>query len=220
MREVLRGLLDLLVPPLCAGCGGDPGEADAALCQRCDAAIERLAADPEPPRPLQSLHCGAAYRGELERWVGRLKYPRSGLGGLDPTPLRVLTMLAREAGGRVPPPRPELLVPVPLHPRRLRSRGFSPAGLLARGVARDFGIAFDAVALRRVRDTPSQTGLGRRARRENVRGAFAARRRVPDRVWLVDDVATTGATLAACAQTLRHAGARQVVGVCAAFTPR
>ena len=111
------------------------------------------------------------------------------------------------------------VVPVPLHPRRLRARGFNPACVLARALARERGIRLDPVALRRVRDTPSQTGLDRRARRRNVRGAFVARSRVPPRVWLVDDVVTTGSTLGEAARALHRAGARSVVGICAARTP-
>ena len=72
-----------------------------------------------------------------------------------------------------------------------------------------------------MRDTPSQTGLDRRARRANVRGAFRVReRRAPASVvWLVDDVVTTGSTLAECARTLRRAGAQRVVAICIARTP-
>ncbi len=77
----------------------------------------------------------------------------------------------------------------------------------------------DTRALRRLRDTPSQTGLDRRERRRNVAGAFRCRRRVARVVWLVDDVVTTGATLSECARVLRRSGARRVVGLCAARTP-
>jgi predicted amidophosphoribosyltransferase len=73
--------------------------------------------------------------------------------------------------------------------------------------------------LARLRDTPSQTGLSRRARRRNVRGAFRALGPAPARVWLVDDVVTTGATLWEAARVLRRAGAREVVALCAARTP-
>jgi len=73
-----------------------------------------------------------------------------------------------------------------------------------------------------VRDTPSQTGLDRRARARNVAGAFRVRRgaRIPSRVWLVDDVVTTGATLREAARALRHAGARRIVAICVARTLR
>ncbi|HEX5066782.1 MAG TPA: ComF family protein, partial [Myxococcota bacterium] len=78
-----------------------------------------------------------------------------------------------------------------------------------------------AFALTRVRDTPSQTGLGRAGRRANVRGAFrvSARSDLPACVWLVDDVVTTGATLEECARVLRAAGAQRVLALCAARTP-
>jgi predicted amidophosphoribosyltransferase len=108
---------------------------------------------------------------------------------------------------------------VPQHPRRLRARGFSPAREVARVVARAAGARLSARALLRTRDTPSQTGLARAARERNVRGAFRARASVPPRVWLVDDVVTTGSTLAEAARALRGAGAREVVGVCVAWTP-
>ncbi len=92
--------------------------------------------------------------------------------------------------------------------------------MLARALARERHCAVDPVALVRIRDTPSQTGLDRRARRRNVRGAFRPRRglRSTGPVWLVDDVVTTGATIAEAARALSRAGARPVVGVCVART--
>ena len=80
-------------------------------------------------------------------------------------------------------------------------------------------MAFAPRALERLRDGPSQTGLDRSARRRNVANVFRAQQRVPPRVWLVDDVTTTGATLDEAARALRRAGAREVIGVCAARTP-
>lgn len=223
MRELLRGLLELALPPSCASCGV-AGPASAVLCARCDARLPRLAsggAFAGTASPLAACCAAVAYQGDVEDWIQRFKYPRRGWRGLDPAPLGVVRQLVLEAARAAPGPSPASIVPVPLHPRRLRERGFNPAALLARSIARELRCRFDATLLVRVRDTPSQTGLDRRARRANVRGAFQVRPgvRAPRVVWLVDDVVTTGSTLIECARALRRAGARQVVAVCVARTP-
>jgi ComF family protein len=174
--------------------------------------------------------CVAAvrYAGDVERWIHRFKYPRAGLRGLDPAPFSVIAALLREAAARAPEMRPELVVPVPQHPKRLRARGFNPAAVLARSLARELDVPVDPTALCRTRDTPSQTGLDRRQRRRNVRGAIRARRnrRLPERIWLIDDVVTTGSTMTEAAAALRRADVTTVIGLCAAraisdaFVPR
>jgi ComF family protein len=164
-----------------------------------------------------------AYAGDLPSWMQRFKYPRPGFAHADPAPVGVMNVLIAEATRLAVDfagPPPDLVVPVPLHPRRLRARGFNPSVTLARTVARECGARFTADALARVRDTPTQTGLDRPARRRNVAGAFACSRAVRETVWLVDDVVTTGATLSECARVLRRNGAQRVIGVCVARTPK
>jgi ComF family protein len=112
-------------------------------------------------------------------------------------------------------------VPVPLHPRRLRERGFNQSALLARHVARRTGIELDLFTFRRVKDTPAQSLLGKRARRSNVRGAFAVTdpaRFKGKTIVLIDDVATTGSTLHECSVVLKRAGADAVLGLVFART--
>jgi ComF family protein len=109
--------------------------------------------------------------------------------------------------------RDGILVPVPLHARRRRERGFNQAEALASELGRLIGRPVEKRALRRVADIPPQTTMGKDDRRRNVRGAFRVAR--PERVRgrivvLVDDVFTTGSTLGECARELRRAGAADV----------
>jgi ComF family protein len=216
--DLLRGLLDLWLPPACPACEGTAAEAGHGICRACLAALP-FAPALAPPRGLDALVAAAGFASPVEGWIRRFKYPRPGLAGLDPKAGALVRALAREAAARVPGPPPDLVVPVPLHPRRLRERGFNPACELARAIAGPARLRLAPRALERIRDTPSQTGLDRAGRRRNVRGAFRARHPVPRRIWLVDDVVTTGSTLAEAARALRRAGARRVVGLCVAWTP-
>jgi ComF family protein len=111
-----------------------------------------------------------------------------------------------------------LLVPVPLHPRRHRERGFNQSELLAQALARRLGLECAPACLVRRKDTAPQTGLSAAQRRKNLAGAFAVRRRarlLGRVVVLVDDVVTTGATVSACARALREASVAEL-RVCSA----
>jgi ComF family protein len=122
-------------------------------------------------------------------------------------------LLAERAPDAWPRGRPDLLVPVPLHPRRERERGFNQCSLLARRVGRAWGCPVRDDILSRTVATPSQTALDAAARRANVRGAFRLRRAAPlagRHVALVDDILTTGATLSECARALLEGGAASV----------
>lgn len=106
----------------------------------------------------------------------------------------------------------DAIVPVPLYPTRQRARGYNQAELLAQELSRWIKKPVAPRALARIKDTPSQTGLTPTQRIENVRGAFAPSAKLDlGRILLVDDVCTTGATLNACARTLKRGGVEQVV---------
>jgi ComF family protein len=160
--------------------------------------------------PLDRVHAACLYTAPIDRLLPRFKFHEDLAAG------RVLSQLMSEAFASVE--RPDALVPVPLHVRRLRSRGYDQALELALPVARALRIPMQARLLVRRRATAPQSERNAAARRRNVRGAFCVRAHsaVPRHVALVDDVMTTGATLHAAASALLLAGVERVdAWVCA-----
>lgn len=221
-----RELSDNFWGSLCNDCWRSLGPWTGALCVRCGLplagnaeVLSALCAECRRDEPHFDLaRSYGVYANALRGAVLELKFHqrhRLGLrlGGLLLEPWRAL-----ESGARLD--RAPVIVPVPLHPRRERERGYNQADLLARGLARVLkkGSGAPAAAvvgncLVRKRATAPQSGLSLHARRENVRGVFAIsdpeRIRQQD-VILVDDVMTTGATASACASALKRAGAERV----------
>jgi ComF family protein len=203
LTEAGRGLLDLLYPPRCSVCR-EPGA--ERFCAVCRAAIVRV----EPPLPPSSALAGRAcvgdYAGPLREAVIRLKYhDRRGLA-------RDLgTLLAASLEEQQAAWQPDGLVPVPIHFRRRRERGYNQAELLAEALAERCGLPVRD-ALVRVKDTLPQVGQGRAKRWENVRGAFELRSSAGTgrRPVLIDDIQTSGATLEEAARVLRIGGAHAV----------
>jgi ComF family protein len=197
-----------LTPPFCTRCGV-PTLADRPLCHRCGAGDEP---------PFDWSQALGQYRGPLRQAIHRLKYDGKTalarpLGMLlarslddSPTPLLTDTVSAT-------PLKIDLVVPIPLHPTRLRQRGFNQAERIAFYLACERGWQLEANGLHRVRRTRTQTALRVAERAANVQGAFAA----PDparfagrSVLLVDDVLTTSATMKEAARVVRIAGATRV----------
>jgi len=197
-RLLLERALAVVAPDVCAGC-------DAAVppftifCVTCARTL--LPAAEEPGET-----AAYAYGGALAAAISSFKY-----GGRSDR-ARPLAHLLRRAAAPLRDDPPTVVVPVPLHPSRLAARGFNQSALLAAPVARDLEARFAPRALRRSRDTAAQASLDRAARLRNVAGVFEARAASlrGERVLLVDDVRTTGATLGACAEAARRAGARDV----------
>jgi ComF family protein len=188
-------VIDLLLAPRCAGCD-TPG---AWLCLDCREACV--------PERRGRVHAAGTYGGSLRRAIHRFKYDgeralAAELGAL--VAARVAHDLAR---GRAI----DVIVPVVTHVTRARERGYDHAALLAAEVAARTGLPL-RVPLRRIRESHPQVKLDRTARATNVRGAFVAEAGALRglRVALVDDVVTTGATIAAAGGAVRAAGAREV----------
>lgn len=212
-------MLGALWPPRCVLCGG-AAEPDN-LCSGCRADLpwQRTGclrcAEPLPgvvqacgacirqPPPFEATAAALAYRPPITTLVQRFKYRADLAAG------RALAAAMAERARRAD--RPQLLVPVPLHWTRQLKRGFNQAELLALDLAASGGPPVHGL-LRRARRTPAQSNLAAGRRRANVRGAFQCRPLPPGlrHVALVDDVMTTGATLAECARTLKRAGVQRV----------
>ncbi|HEY1959478.1 MAG TPA: ComF family protein [Polyangiaceae bacterium] len=194
-------LFSILGPNRCAACDA-PAREEVVFCPGCAATVER-SSDPRAP---------FVYGGAMSNAITRFKY------GPTPELARPLgALLAAEARGRFD--HVDAVVPVPLHPSRLFERGFNQAVLLARPVARALGVPLRARALARTRPTERQAELDRSARLQNVAGAFRARRPTNERILLIDDVRTTGATQNACAEALRGAGSPRVDCLVLAIAP-
>jgi ComF family protein len=236
LRRLASGLGDVLFPPLCVHCrglvtGGEREHGFAHLCARCAGQIEWV-------RPPHCSTCGHPFYGVVE---GERMCPHC--EGLDPAfregrtavlfkgPVRSLVIelkyhrglhvladveeIFRRSAHVVEHVRDAVLVPVPLHARKARERGYNQALLLADALARAAGgRACVRPLLRRALDTQTQTAFDRRTRLANLKNAFALARGADlnpaSHHVLVDDVFTTGSTLNSCARALRRAGCLNV----------
>lgn len=205
----IRAIASLLAPPVCAGCGAHAGAAEP-LCAACRRELRWL--DRAVELGGLAVFAPLAYEGPARAMVRALKF-------------RGATIAARAMAAQIAAAAPAgvlargALVPVPLHPRRLRSRGFNQAQLLARAIGERTGLRV-ADCLRRAGSPRTQVGRDRAERLAGVEGtiALAPAGAVPRRAIVVDDVVTTGATLGACAHALRGAGVTEVVAVAYART--
>jgi ComF family protein len=213
-------LARLLAPPLCWGCGS-LARLDEPLCLGCRRALRHLGREQVDLAGIATW-APVAYEGAARELVRGLKF-RGAMALADAmaaliaanAPDELLPRLGAASGGE----RREApaLVPVPLHPSRRRRRGFNQAAILAEALARRTGLAV-ADRLTRSGAAGTQVGRPRSARLGAPPGHIQAHGPTPARAVLVDDVATTGATLAACARALRAAGALEVRAVTFART--
>lgn len=233
LRGRARTGLDLVFPRQCAGCGAALAAGEGPVCWPCLSEVPRLsapfcsvcgkpvagrvdhaytcAACLRMPPPFACARSAVYYRDLVRVLIAQVKYHHAVwlipvLGDLLEASVRA--WLPEGTWSRV--------VPVPLHPARGRERGFNQSALLARDLARRLGLPVAAGVVRRIRPTETQTHLTAVQRLTNVKSAFradAARGVTGEDLLLVDDVMTTGATVAACARALRAAGAASVTVV-------
>jgi ComF family protein len=231
LKSSLEALLGFFYPEVCHLCqAGRAGVRDAYICPRCAGQVQRL----RPPwcetcgRPVAgevgaAFVCGlcresethyrtarsaVAFDGPAREAIHQYKYNRA--MWFEP---KLAEWLAEAARPELRGGDWSLLVPVPLHPVKQREREFNQAERLAGHLSRATGIPLNAKLVKRVRNTPSQTQLTREARAANMRNAFAVaggERLAGERIVLVDDVMTTGATVNELARILHRAGAGDI----------
>jgi ComF family protein len=230
----LDRLLQRIYPPTCVLCGA-PGDAGLDLCQGCRADLPHnrhacpRCAIPLPedqgtgtpcgpcqrhPPPFSASHAAFLYEDALPALIAGMKFrARFNLARLLG---QCLASALLEQGAE----RPGLIIPVPLHRRRLRERGYNQALEVAREVSAALAILIDTATCVRTLHTSAQVGLEDRERRRNVRGAFAVLRPPAARhVAILDDVVTTGSTVSELTRVLRAAGVERVDVWAVARTP-
>jgi len=236
-RRLVSVLADIAMPPVCFGCQV-PLVDHHALCAACWADIDFIraplcdltgvpmsysvgepmisaAAAADPP-PYDRARAVGLYSGTLKSLLHDFKFR-------DRQELRRLFVRWLCEAGAPFWQDADLVIPVPLHTSRLLKRRFNQAAVLGREISRVNGVPFAPLVLRRTRATPQQIGLTRQQRRDNVRGAFAVPEHLAIKLYqakvvLIDDVITTGATIAACTKALRQAGAARVDVLALALT--
>lgn len=224
-RSVLGSLFDMLFPPVCPVCEKAIAEEDlcpecmngfsvlkiaSPLCTRCGAPFAlsfskdhlcgRCCKNEPPYVQARSVF---GYDGPVLDAIHSLKFRHN--VGIAPALGRLIAHSCC-----VPDEKIDLIVPVPLHPARLRQRGFNQSLLIARPLAKALCVKIDYANLKKTRPTKDQIGLDEKERAENMKGAFDAPLKAFDgkTVLLVDDVYTTGATIRACSVALARAGAK------------
>ena len=196
---------------LCPACTADLPQLPAALCPQCGEETtlgERCGACLKDPPAFARTIALFRYEFPVDRLIQALKYGHQ---------LALATWLGHRLGDRLVAADYDLLLPLPLHPSRLRTRGFNQSLEIARVTSKALAIPMNPAILTRIRATPPQAELPLKERGRNVRGAFeCARDLAGKRILLVDDVMTTGSTLREAARILKLHGAGQITVAVAA----
>ncbi len=229
-----RSFSSLFFPPVCGFCGCALEDPDTVLCEGCADSLRIIHEDvcrqcgiPVPGLPsgadglcgrclthpgrYERARYGVEYTGPLRDALIRFKF-----SGALHTGKGLGEILVGAFHRNFAPEEFDVILPVPLYPTRLAARGFNQVVVLAERLSPATGIPLDRTSFKKIRDTPPQVGLPRTERVKNLRGSFRVSR--PDRirersVLLIDDVATTGSTVAEAAKTIARAGASRVTAL-------
>lgn len=222
---MIQDLLSVFFPNLCAGCQQPMVSGETVVCTDCLIHLPFTDFHITPDNPVEKMFWGRTQLNaamalmyfnkgnRVQRLLHQMKYH----GNLD-----VGLTLGRMLGSRIKQSERfaniNKVIPVPLHPKKQKTRGFNQSELIARGIAEETGIELSTTLLTRVLNNPTQTKKARFERYENVTGAFAIAQLPEDKpihVLLVDDVVTTGSTLESCINALNTTG-KITVSLCVA----
>lgn len=225
--RVLDAVLDFVYPPLCFSCGELLESGREHVCASCWSSIKRVREDEVLFNETREKLLAS---GALDDLVSLFVFEKEGAFQKIAHSLKYsgVQALGTELGRRIAAEmlvkriRADFLVAVPLHKRRLRERGYNQSDLIARGIAEVTGIPVRNDLVRRIRWTSTQTTLSLEERQKNVAEAFECT--IQDlhgsAIMVVDDVITTGATIASCGSALKKAGASRIIAVSAALAGR
>jgi competence protein ComFC len=211
-KEALTALAGFFFPSYCRVCGKESGE-DGIVCGKCRSGLIEKAMAYVPTGkdilPAEEVIVFLPYDRTVRSLIHDLKYR-----GIHSLGFLFGSLMAQKAGFHSGNGMKPLLVPVPLHPKKLKSRGYNQSERLAAGIASVTGFSVDETLISRARFTETQTTLSHDSRKENVSGAFVYSgvenlSGVP--VILIDDVLTTGSTVSECAKILKDNGARKII---------
>lgn len=225
LTELLRDFVGLFYPNYCLGCRGALVKGEDTLCTACIVELPRVYYPDPAQNPIVDRFIGKIpvkygwsmlrfhKTGIVQNLMHEFKYNRHPEVGL---------LLGKIFGSKIKKAAPfafDVAVPVPLHPSKMRSRGYNQSAMLAAGLAGELGVPIEEHALKRLAATATQTKKGRLERWHNVSEAFVVQypsRVAQKRILLVDDVITTGATVEACGRALLDAGASEISIACLA----
>jgi len=212
LKDLWDDFISLLFPRICCGCGNELVRNEKVICTECILAIPRTCFHEKDDNPVSQLFWGRckiekatafsfySKGSRIRKVIHSLKY--KGLRGIGPEMGKICAFSLLSSGFFSDI---DIIVPVPLHPQKLRKRGFNQSEAISEGIAGVAGIPMDSVSLVRISGSGTQTRRSRMGRWENVEGIFRVER--PEmfsgrHVLLVDDVITTGSTIDACATEL------------------
>ena len=229
LRQELAACVNLFLPPacllcrqllttdldaqsICRDCLADMPPLSSAHCSCCAQPFPSAASNHlcgvclKRPPSFSIVHAAGLYQGNIKDAVHQLKY-RNQITLAEPLGQILGKVIAASRSGFAA----DCIVPVPLHPHRLRKRGYNQALELARPISRELSIPLDTTLLQRNRKTLQQQGLSATERRSNLRNAFTLAAKTPAiKVLLVDDVMTTGETVRECCRVLIAGGVKEV----------